>query len=195
MRFFDLRSLLFVLLAGVCATSYADWQLDNENSSLYFVTIKGGDIAEIHTFDRLSGQVIESGVAEVNIDLASINTNIEIRDERMREHLFETKLFPRALITAKVPIKDLAGLSPGEQKAIVLDGTLGIHGVEIKLETPVTVTMLEQGALTVVNDKPVIINAGSVNLADGVEKLRELAGLPAISQGVSVDFSFSFVKE
>ena len=38
-----------------------------------------------------------------------------------------------------------------------------------------------------------IINADAVSLADGVEQLREIAGLPSISKAVPVSFVLQFV--
>jgi hypothetical protein len=41
--------------------------------------------------------------------------------------------------------------------------------------------------------KPIIVNAGSLNLVEGVEALRESAGLPSISKAVPVTFVLQFV--
>jgi len=38
----------------------------------------------------------------------------------------------------------------------------------------------------------VVVNASLFNLADGVEALREIAGLPSISAAVPVSFVLSF---
>ncbi len=43
--------------------------------------------------------------------------------------------------------------------------------------------------------KPIIVNASNVALAEGVEKLREIAGLPSISNAVPVTFVLQFVRE
>jgi hypothetical protein len=41
----------------------------------------------------------------------------------------------------------------------------------------------------------VIVNAANLGLADGLEKLREIAGLPSISKAVPVSFVLVFEKD
>jgi hypothetical protein len=43
--------------------------------------------------------------------------------------------------------------------------------------------------------KPVIVNAASVDLADGIEALREVANLPSISKAVPVSFVLTFEED
>jgi hypothetical protein len=50
------------------------------------------------------------------------------------------------------------------------------------------VTKLANGSLLVNSVKPVIIKAVDFNLVKGIEKLRQLAGLPSISTTVPVSF-------
>jgi len=47
----------------------------------------------------------------------------------------------------------------------------------------------------VVSRTPVVVNAASLRLVDGIEKLRELASLPSISKAVTVSFALTFVKQ
>jgi hypothetical protein len=49
--------------------------------------------------------------------------------------------------------------------------------------------------LQISNARPVVINAGEFELTRGVEKLREIAGLPSISPVVPVQFSLYFVRQ
>ncbi len=50
----------------------------------------------------MRGSVSSDGSVNVAIELDSVNTLIEVRNERVREMLFETVNFPLAKITAKV---------------------------------------------------------------------------------------------
>ncbi|WP_458576402.1 YceI family protein [Aliamphritea spongicola] len=52
---------------------------------------------------RLAGQLSDSGALSVQLDLDSIETNIGIRNERMREHLFETSKFKTATLQSQLP--------------------------------------------------------------------------------------------
>ena len=78
----------------------AKWQLDTDGSQISFVTVKAGDIAEVHSLSKLSGNVSfgEGHSGEVNLDihLESVETSIPIRNERILEFLFEVAQFPLA---------------------------------------------------------------------------------------------------
>src|SRR5690606_19855903 len=98
------------MLAGHAAQA-ADWQLNNDQSQLNFISTKKQNIAEIHHFGSLSGQLTETGAFTLNIDLDSVDTGVEIRDTRMKELLFNVMDFPTAELTAQVKpalINDLA---------------------------------------------------------------------------------------
>ena len=62
----------------------APWHLVNEESRLTFVSIKAGDVAEVHTFNTMTGTVTADGGATIEVSLDSVDTAIELRDERMR---------------------------------------------------------------------------------------------------------------
>lgn len=82
-------SVRAIIIAFCCSLSIAmpalaAWQLDNEKSTLSFISIKKNDIAEVHQFNSLSGEVDQSEIKFV-IDLASVDTKIALRDQRMRD--------------------------------------------------------------------------------------------------------------
>ena len=186
------NTALGALLLTVSGLSSADWQLNNEQSQLNLVTIKAGNIAEVHRFDTLSG-TIKADTATVTIDLTSINTNIEIRDQRMNEFLFETTRFATASIIAQINSKTIDNLNIGDQQSIELNGALNLHGESKTVELgSVLITRLMDNRILVASQQPVIVNAGDFKLTAGVEKLRELAGLPSISNAVPVTFTLVF---
>jgi hypothetical protein len=55
-----------------------------------------------------------------------------------------------------------------------------------------TVAKLGRQRLLVTSERPLLLNAADVGLADGVERLREIAGLPSISPAVPVSFVLLF---
>lgn len=182
------KTAVVCLLLALPSATWADWVLDNAQSALHFVSVKQGDKAETHTFQQLSGVITSQGQGKLEIDLASVATNIPIRDTRMRELLFETARFPKATVTV-----DLAkvGVKPGIQ---TLPVTLELHGV--KQELPSTVAITEVGrTVQVASVAPVVVDAAAFGLADGVGKLREVAGLDSISLAVPVTFFLSFVAQ
>ncbi|MDM3870824.1 YceI family protein [Porticoccus sp. W117] len=190
-----LQSTIAALLLIASCFSNADWQLNNELSDLSLVTTKATHIAEVHHFKKLSGAAGEQG-ASVIIDLASIHTNIDIRDQRMGDMLFETAKFPNAAFTAAIDLKAVEGLEVGERLNQNITGTLSLHGASQNLDLgQVTITRLADNRLLVANQRPVLVNAASFNLVAGVEKLRQAAGLPSISNAVPVSFQLVFEKK
>lgn len=51
-------------------------------------------ISDHHGFATLSGGVDASGKAWLRVDLASVESNIDKRNQRIREHLFEVEHYP-----------------------------------------------------------------------------------------------------
>ena len=181
------------VLACLPAGARADWRIDNDRSELAFVTVKAGDAAEVHRFADLSGQVTGDGAVSIDIDLASVDTLIPIRDERMRELLFETARFPTATLRAQLDAARFTGLDAGDSEAMTVGFSLALREHELALTAEVLVARLSERAMLVASLKPVVVNAHSVGLVAGVEKLREIAGLPSISK--AVPFSFVLVFE
>lgn len=188
--------LLALILTLLLATPLqAGWQLVNEASLLTFVTIKKGTTAEVGHFRQLAGSVSDDGQVKLEIDLSSVNTNIEIRDQRMKELLFQVAQYPRAVLQARVDAAHLATLKPGEATAARLALELDLHGQKKSMEAVVHITALTGNRLLVHSISPVIVNAADFGLAEGIEKLREIAKLPSIATAVPVWVSLVFQKK
>ena len=189
----SIQTKLAALLAAIFFTGVAQahWSLDNDASSLSFVTVKAEHVAEAHTFDSLSGTIGDDGGVEISIELASVNTMIPIRNERMQEMLFETNLFPDATISGSINLDALTDMDAGSSVARQIDFELSLHGQSVALAADVQITRTGEGVI-VSTLKPIIVMADSFSLAAGVEKLREVAGLPGISRAVPVSFTVVF---
>jgi polyisoprenoid-binding protein YceI len=177
------------------ATAQAGWKLDNDNSTVSFISTKAINVAEVHDFGQLSGSVDDSGQVKVAIDLASVDTSIELRDERMREMLFQTDQYSLSTVTAKVDADALNALQAGQSVRMAVEGMVSLHGESRPVPMHVVVTRSGAHSLLVTSEKPVIINAPEFKLGEGVEALREVAGLPSISLAVPVSFVLSFTQE
>jgi polyisoprenoid-binding protein YceI len=187
-----IRILVAVIFMSMATSAMADWTLNNDESRLNFVSVKAGDVAEVHRFRSLSGAVDQSGNALVEIDLTTVDTMIEVRDGRMREVLFETETFPVAQLTTNIDMTSLSELEPGDIMLLPVEGKLALHGQTLDLTIELLVSRLAADRLLVSSAKPVIVNAAQVDLAAGIEQLREIAGLPSISLAVPVTFSLLF---
>ena len=78
------KTFVTAILIFFSLTVQAQYQLDEGESSLYFVSIKKNKIGEVHSFSQLAGSINDKGFASIRVNLASVKTHIEIRDERMR---------------------------------------------------------------------------------------------------------------
>ncbi len=170
---------------------HAQWMLDNEESLLSFVTIKADNVGEVHSFDTMSGSISNTGHMELVIELASVNTLIPLRNERMQEMLFETNLFPRAQISGQVDIASTVALKVGETRVLPVNFSLSLHGKAIDLIAEVIVIRSATGFI-VSTRKPIIVTADNFDLIAGVERLREVVGLTRISNAVPVSFTVVF---
>ncbi|MDQ6979051.1 MAG: YceI family protein, partial [Mariprofundaceae bacterium] len=113
------------------------WSLDAARSAVNMVSIKKGHVAETHHFALLSG-TITGHDAQLNIDLASVETGIAKRNERMKEHLFEVVTFATAVAHVTVDPAWLS-LSTGTVKQVTTDVTVDLHGIKKTLSAALTV--------------------------------------------------------
>jgi hypothetical protein len=186
-------TLLFIS-SGCHAASEDGWRLNNDLSKLSFVSIKATDIGEVHSFTRLAGTIASDGVVDLNIDLSSVETLIPIRNERMQEFLFETGAFPVAHIAATLDTAILAGLKPGDVQIQAVEAALTLKEKTIPLTMQLIAAKVSDKRLVVSSLQPILLNAAAVGLSEGVEKLRDIAGLPNISQAVPVGVVLTFER-
>ncbi|WLG52164.1 YceI family protein [Pseudomonas sp. FP1742] len=183
---FVCKTLAFLLLAGVTVSAQANWYLDGESSRLSFVSTKNANISEVQRFLVLHGKVDPKGLAEVEVELESVNSGIPLRDERMRKALFEIQTFPEALITTQIDLRPINDLAPGAQLELRLPVTVNLHGKQHQYNAELLATRLDDRRFQVVTLEPLVISAEDFDLAPGLESLRKVAGLSAISLSVPV---------
>ena len=185
----------FAAMVGtVFAATESDWMLDTEASRLSFGSEKDGAVGEVHHFTRIDGVVGADGQFSLTIDLSSVETWADIRNERMLEFLFEVARHPEATLTGTIDLAAFDDLAEGASREANLIGTLSLHGLEQELDLFVIVTRLAQDRVLVVPDQLVILNAGDFDFGAGIEKLRQLAGLDSISLAVPVSFYLVFER-
>ena len=165
------------------------------NSPVTAALTKANAAAEVHTFGIVDGDIKDNGNFAISIDLDSVDTGIPIRDERMRSMLFDTEEYPTATLVGIVDLAAVESLSVGESSDMALEGQLMVHGTRLSVTLDLNVSRLSASRVLVTSRKPVIVNAGQVGLAAGVEKLREVAGLPSISPAVPVTFNLFFDQD
>jgi polyisoprenoid-binding protein YceI len=176
------------LALTLSVAAQADWTVDNNDSRLSYVTIKANTIAEVNYFGEVDGLLEADGHFELNIMLASVETGIPIRNERMRQLFFDTEVFPTATLSANLDMEPLMSLATGEQMVLATGAQLTLLGNQADLTVDAVVARLDAHTLLVSSLQPLVINAEALGLGAGVEQLREIAGLPSISPAVPVSF-------
>ena len=181
-----------VFLLALPSIAFSDWELVNDDSHLNFVSFKAVDFAEIHSFKEMSGSIDSNGKANLVINLDSLETLIPIRNERMRNLLFETQIFPNANFYLQVDLDKYLNLSIGDFRNKEVKGRLLLKNKDIETRVKFKVTRLAKDIFVVSSTEPLILNIENLGLTEGVESLRVVAGLPSISKSVPVSFFIKF---
>jgi len=205
-----LAAAAFALAPAACAGPEADspvaeatataavtdsaWTLDPTASRLGYVSIKAGEVAENNRFDAISGSVAADGTASLDIDLASVNTGVDIRNERMREIFFGVAENPKATITATLDPARFVGLAVGQSVTRPVKAEVTIKGIAAEVEAEVLVTRTAEDRVMVVTVAPLIISTDMFGLTDELGELRALAQLPSITPAVPVTFTLTFKR-
>jgi polyisoprenoid-binding protein YceI len=179
----------------ISSNSLAQWTLVNDESTVNYISIKSSKVSELNHFNTLSGTLNDNGSLSVDIDLASVETNIPIRNERVKTILFETSSFTKANILANLDLNKLNALNIGDTYTTPIKFKLSLHGVSKEITADIRVVKLTNDKLLAFSSTPIIIDAEQYNLAEGINKLRDIAKLPSISTTVPVSFSLIFDKK
>jgi|TARA_B100001059_G_C17728001_1_gene524565 hypothetical protein len=179
------RLALFCLGATLVATPVlADWEVAN-GSQIQFVSIKNNAIGEVSHFETLSGTVTEAGEVEVRVALDSVETNIGIRNERMKKLLFEVGLYPEAVITAQLDPAVMVAAASGAGDSVTAMLQIDLHGQVVSKRAALKIAATDNG-VSVTTVQPILLNASEFELEGGVAALQHVAGLNAISRVIPV---------
>ena len=171
--------------AIVATPALADgWTLVPEGSHLAYGTIKKDTVGEVNSFTNLSGHVSPDGKAEIQIDLFSVETNIDIRNERMIEYVFRKA--GTAALTATFDMAEVSGLGAGETTTVNAEAVLSLAGTDVAFDAEMFVARLSESSVMVSTNDMVFISAEDAGVNAGVDKLMELASLPGITRTVPV---------
>ena len=169
--------------------AFADWQV-GPDSRVQFVSIKNNTIGEVSHFEILSGSVTDAGKVEVRVVLDSVETNVGIRNERMKAMLFEVGLYPEAVITTQLDAGSMAVLSGGGLTNVAVQ--IDLHGQTVTKNAQLSVAVSDQG-VNATTTQPILLSAADFGLEGGVAALQEVAGLNAISRVIPVTVALQLV--
>ncbi|MEO0370213.1 MAG: YceI family protein [Pseudomonadota bacterium] len=190
-----MKRTIFATLSALALTAgmatAEEWTLDGAASKLAFGSVKNAYTGEVHSFGGLSGSV-KDGQAAISIDLASVETWIDIRNERMVEHVFNN--IPDATINAEIDMSAIEGLAEGDTAVVDFEGTIGLLGNEVDVFTEVFVARMTGDKVLVTTNEMVMIATDELGLDAGIDKLQEIAGLDSITRSVPVTIRLVFDK-
>lgn len=178
------------LALATTAAQAESWKLDGSASQLAFGSIKFNDTGEVHSFSSIDGTVAEDGNVTLGIDLSSVETNIDIRNERMLEHVFKNA--PRASVSAQIDMAAMEAVAVGDSTVLEVEGNLDLLGVEVPMYGDMFVMRLTEDKVMVTTDSMMFLSTADAEIDPGVDKLMELASLPNIVRAVPVTLRLMF---
>ena len=184
-------ALAFTAAILASPLTLADWRV-GPDSRIQFVSIKNNTIGEVSHFETLAGTVTDAGEVEVRVALDSVETNIGIRNERMKRMLFEVGFHPEAVIAAQLDAEAVAALSDGGITSVALQ--IDLHGQTVTKDAELIVAVTDRG-VSATTTKPILLTAAEFGLEAGVVALQQIAGLKAISRVIPVTVSLQLISE
>ena len=182
----------------VCLTTsahvLAGWVIDPAGSYVGFASVKNDLIAENHSFTNVTGTIEDSGNAKIVIALASVETLIPIRNERMQAILFEVAQYPEVTVTANLNLDGFTSLGLGESETDTILLDVNLHGTNLSKNVLVKVIRSSDTSYEITSLGPIVIHASQFALSDGLESLRKVAGLQSIDLMVPVTFDLRMVQ-
>lgn len=187
---------VFALVLALTSTlaSAANWQLDNRQSSLHFVSVKNDVVAETHQFTDLTGSWDGKKVS-ITIPVNSLETQIPIRNERIWQYVLQAEQFASIAVSAALPGTTTDALAIGASVVVKLPLNVTIAAETVEINAAVRITKLDDNTLLAATQAPLMLNTNSFKLAAGVSKLQELAGLKRIDPLLPVSFTVQFIKQ
>ena len=189
--FLRTAAALAVGVAGFAANAAeAGWMLDGASSTVAFGSVKKDAVGESHHFSGLSGSVSQDGAVSVEIDLGSVETWIDKRNERMVEHVFANA--PSATFTANVDMETLQALKIGAMTEVEIKGKLSLGSASIDVQDTMIAVRLGEMKVMVMTAEMIWISTEEAGIDAGISKLMELAKLPGITRAFPVTLRLVF---
>ena len=121
--------LVLSIASCISMNASAQWSLAPSSAELNFLSAKVlsnmNSITEQSRFQALSGAVSDDGELTLKVKLASVDTQVPIRDQRLRDWVFEVSKYQGAVISAKITKANLNALAVGKPLRIK-QGLMGV---------------------------------------------------------------------
>ncbi|WP_420434607.1 YceI family protein [Hyphobacterium sp.] len=195
------KGLTVIFLAATLAACTAEapitegsWRLDGSQSDVVFISVKNGDVAEVSRFEALSGSVSADGRAELTIPATSVETYVDIRNERLRDIFFEVTQYPDITVAADLDPALFEALDVGSATDTELALTVGLHGDVRTVYAPVRIVRSGPDQVRVISSEPALIDARDFGLGEAVNALAAIANLDGITPVFPVSVHLVFER-
>ena len=188
-----LRGLLCASFLSISVATQAAWQI-SDSSTVGYLSLKNNAIAEYNYFSGVSGALSEEGELTLSIALDTVETQVAIRNQRMRDLFFKVADYPEATISASLSPDDIASLGSDGVIDRTIPVTLQLHGQSAELSATVR-AQVSNGHLYVTTLQPLLLSVTDFGLEAGVATLQEIAGLQAIARVIPVTVDLHFVPQ
>ena len=194
-KFIIAIAAMFMAVAPVSAASHTmgQWVLSADESKVAFGSIKKGTVGESHHFSGVSGSVTAQGTVNIDIDLTTVETWIDKRNERMLKWVFDA-MHPSAILSAQMDPTELNAIEVGGTATIPASGTLTLNGVSMNIEADMFVARLGENKVMVTTDEMIMLSMADAGIDEGISKLMELASLPSIARVSPVTLRLVFTR-
>lgn len=191
-----------ILLASLMLSAFAHaenavWESDSNQISFLSikVTQQKNSITEQSAFTDSKAMLDKDGNFTLTIDLNSVKTNIEIRDQRLKDWVFETAQFGTATVRGKVDADAVNKLAVGEVLKLDQALELDIHGQTVNLQAELNVQRVADDKIMVSTLTPVVLDTKAMKMEKGVMQLVEVMALSSIVEQVPVSFAGEFMRK
>ncbi|MGR3839178.1 MAG: YceI family protein [Cognatishimia sp.] len=180
-----------VLATPAFAGGHGVWTSVGEESLIAFGSVKKDVVGEVHSFGEVAGTVGADGAVSIAIQLASVETNIDIRNERMIEHVFKGS-DAVALITGAVDMDEVKDLAVGATTVVDFEGALTLGAVAADIEAELFVARLAANRVLVTTSDMLMLSTADLGVDGGIDMLQSLAKLSGITRVTPITLRMVF---
>lgn len=186
-----------ILTTAACALTLSasgafaeSWTIDSDASVLGFGSVKKDTVGEAHTISGVSGTVAADGTATIALDLTSVQTNIDIRNERIGEHVFKGEV--TATLTAAIDMDAMTALAVGEYMVTEVEGDINLLGAQTPVYLDMFIMRTAEDQVLATSNSMLFVPTADLGIDAGIDMLKQLADLPGITRTFPVTMRFIF---
>lgn len=187
----SLAMSLFVTQTNAALHDDRYWKLSEEKSKISYASIKKNSVGENNHFKKMSGHIDKTGNVTIDIDVTSVETFIDIRNQRTIKYIFDATA-PKAILKAKIDLQEVEKLTQGQTATVDTSGTLTLSNKSTEIETSIFIARLSDNRVLVTSNEMIMVKTADLGVDEGVNKLMELAKLSSITRVVPISLRMIF---